>query len=711
MLLQKAIIVNFRNLENVTIPFERFSALVGPNNIGKSSILQALEFIFAQTNARNVQISKADFLDPSKPIVIDAILGDINSEDAAAFYHDDGLINPINKTIRIRFVSTWSSVEQDVRNECYFIRDDLPDTQQRVADFYANYKQAVPFFLISSDRLASQEIGLTKNRDLGRVLRIYSSDYLKPLATLRSEIQTACKKIQDEKVNWIDFPNNEYDLFEKEVMEIIKIIQNDFSQQLTRDAIASFDQQLDTILQNWPSTSHDLVEFNSNNSDKPYFKLLQIIIEKTPILIRRARVQLSLHDLRSGILEERSFEEMNLGFKEIFDEMLPDQKLGISLFSIQDDDLISQVTVDFDERSILANGSGYQSMFVIGLKLVRTLAQLRFSEDTNVRNFVLCIEEPENHLHPHMQRHFINFLKKVQSLWEKDGYQLQIIITTHSPSIVCRYKPSELIHLRKFKGVVQANKWGSDDLVEIVQLQESDPSKQGNVQHQLEICLEYFMERYADVFFSNLVIVVEGFSEEGAVPIWASKLSNPFDFDQLGVCFLNTQGDQMKYYLRILEAFHLDFVVLYDKGDKHEIEWLDKQLVFPTNGKAFEKSLLLSAKLENLIEALVEIDFSTNNERRLADIMHRIGTFSGVIEWGDVVSKLKNEQIQTEDYEKLKCTIFKGLTKRKSLLLGRSIAKHTEESEIPENIRSMFVFSRKLINSKMEKSNDVKNAG
>ena len=711
MFLQKAIIVNYRNIKNVTVVFDKLSALVGPNNIGKSSILQALEYIFGQTNARNVQILKVDFMDPSKPIVIDAILGDINSDDAAVFYHDDGLINPINKTIRIRFVATWSSVEQDVLNECYFIRDDLADNQQRVTDFYANYKQAVPFFLISSDRLASQEIGLTKNRDLGRVLRIYSSDYLKPLATLRSEIQVACKKIQNEKVNWIDFPNNDWDLVEKEVVEITKLIQNDFTQILTRDSIASFDQKLHNILENWPKISHGLDEFIPNNNDKPYIILLQIILEKIPILIKRARIQLSLHDLRSGILEEQSFEKMNQGFKEIFNEMLPDQKLGVSLFSIQDDDLISQVSVDFDERSILANGSGYQSLFVIGLKLVRTLAQLRFSENTNLRNFVLCIEEPENHLHPHMQRHFVNFLEKVQSLWEKDGYHLQIIITSHSPSIVCRFKPSELVHLRKFEGDVQANKWGDDDLMKIVQLQESAVSKQGKVQQQLEQCLEYFMERYADVFFSNLIIVVEGFSEEGAVPVWASKLTDPFDFDHFGVCFLNTQGGKLKYYLRILESFHLDYVVLYDKGDKHEIEWVDEQLVFPTNGKAFEESVILSANLENLIEALIEVESSTTNETRLADIRYRIVSLSEVADWDDVINKLKTKQIPPGDIENLQKTIFNGLTSRKSLFMGRSIAKHTGENEIPENIKSMFMFSRKLIHSKMEKINGVNNAG
>jgi len=703
MLLQKAIIKNYRNLENVLVPFEQFSVLIGPNNIGKSSILQSLEYVFSQTNARNVQVTKADFLDPSKPIFIDVIIGDIDEEDAAVFYHDDGIINPQNKTIRIRFVSTWSSVEQDVQNECYFVRDDLPESQERVTDFYTNYKQATPFFLISSDRLASQEIGLTKNRDLGRVLRIYSSDYLKPLATLRAEILTACKKIKEEKVNWVYFPADEYALVENEIKEITKLIQNDFGQQLTRETAPSYAEQLGKISGNWPNVSSNLAKFIPDNLDKPYIKFIQIILEKTPILVKRAQVQMSLHDLRSGILEERRFEEMNMGFKTIFDEMLPDQKLGVSLFSIQDDDLISQVSVDFDERSILANGSGYQSMFVIGLKLVRTLAQLRFSQDINIRNFVLAIEEPENHLHPHMQRHFVNFLKRVQALWLKEGYRLQVIVTTHSPSIVCRYKPSELIHLKKEGDIVQASKWNSDTLYKTIQAQEPDVDKYRDVQQQLELCLERLLEQYADVFFSNLIIVVEGFSEEGAIPVWASKLLEPFDFDRLGVCFLNTQGDRIKFYLRVLEALHLDYVVLFDSGDKHGIEWVDKKKVFPTNEKAFEESVIASAKTTNIIEALLEIDTTASSSKRLSDIRQRIVSFSGIKNWEDVISLINTNSISDEDIGKLQCEILKWLSKRKSLFLGRSIAKHTSESEIPKNIKSMFFYSRELINAKLGK--------
>ena len=707
MLLKEARIQNYRNMKDVTVPFGQFSALVGPNNIGKTSILQALEYVFAPMNVRNVQIAKTDFMDPSKPIEIDVVFEDINNDDAAIFYHDEGLINPIDKTIHIRFISTWSSAEQDVYNECYFIRNDLPENQQRVTDFYTKYKQAVPYFLISSDRLASREIGLTKYSDLGRVLRIFSSDYLKPLATLRSEIQNATNKIENEKENWIDFPNDQYDTVVELIVKVFEIIPNDFPKQLNKASIFSLDNQLDEVNENWAELSAPLYEFITQNPETPYIKYTQTIIEKVPILIKRARVQLSLFELRTGILEERRFEEMNYGFQEIFREMLPDQDFNLSLFSIQDDELINQVSVDFDEKSILATGSGYQSMFVVGLKLVRTLAQLRFSEDIHVSNFVLGIEEPENHLHPHMQRHFINFINKIQKLWKKEGYQLQIIITTHSPSVVSRFEPFNLTILQKKDEMIKATQLKKEELESISKKHEQNITDLGKFQQQLQLCLEVLLEQYADVFFSNLVVVGEGFTEEGAIPIWASKLSNPIDFDRLGLCFLNAEGSRLRYYLRLLEAFGLDFVLLCDSGDNHDIQWVDSQLIFPTKQKAFEKEIMSSARITNLIKALIDAAPHISNENRMSNLKGQISAFSKIDSLEGLIEHLEKEPLPQQDYKKLCDEIFRALQKHKGLFLGRCIAKYTNEDEIPDNIQAMFKYARNQINTKTDRGYDV----
>ena len=103
------------------------------------------------------------------------------------------------------------------------------------------------------------------------------------------------------------------------------------------------------------------------------------------------------------------------------------------------------MSVDVGGFPILGHGSGYQGIFVVGLKLMRTLSQLIVTEGQDIRNFILAIEEPEVHLHPHMQRHLMNSLRRLQHLWGEKGYHLQILVTTHSPSVVGRVTPYELV--------------------------------------------------------------------------------------------------------------------------------------------------------------------------------------------------------------------------------------------------------------------------
>ena len=167
MRLKKTAIKNFRNFDEITVQLEDFSVIIGPNNVGKTNFLQAIEYVFSPTSARNVRVNKQDFRDPARPLVVEVVFSELTEPDKAAFYYDEGLINPVSNTITIRFESAWSSVEQDVWNECYFVRDDLPKEEERITDFTQRFKQLVPFFAIPSSRSAVQEISLSRNRDFG----------------------------------------------------------------------------------------------------------------------------------------------------------------------------------------------------------------------------------------------------------------------------------------------------------------------------------------------------------------------------------------------------------------------------------------------------------------------------------------------------------------------------------------------------------------
>ena len=69
---------NYRGLRDVTIPLSRFGCLIGENNSGKSSLLQALSLFFSGT-----KLEPSHFFDGFKPIRIAVTFEGIGDADLA----------------------------------------------------------------------------------------------------------------------------------------------------------------------------------------------------------------------------------------------------------------------------------------------------------------------------------------------------------------------------------------------------------------------------------------------------------------------------------------------------------------------------------------------------------------------------------------------------------------------------------------------------
>src|SRR6266436_4030108 len=78
MRLAELSITNYKALKEVTIPLSRFGCLIGENNSGKSSFLQALSLFFSGT-----KLAASHFFDESQPIRIAVTFKDIDEADLA----------------------------------------------------------------------------------------------------------------------------------------------------------------------------------------------------------------------------------------------------------------------------------------------------------------------------------------------------------------------------------------------------------------------------------------------------------------------------------------------------------------------------------------------------------------------------------------------------------------------------------------------------
>jgi len=97
---------------------------------------------------------------------------------------------------------------------------------------------------------------------------------------------------------------------------------------------------------------------------------------------------------------------------------------------------------------VALNGLGYNNLIYISLLLAKmqSNAKADFMGSSNVKAFsVLAIEEPEAHLHPQMQYQFLEFLRNNIV----DKHVKQVFVTSHSPSLVATVKLDELCCLHR----------------------------------------------------------------------------------------------------------------------------------------------------------------------------------------------------------------------------------------------------------------------
>jgi putative ATP-dependent endonuclease of the OLD family len=155
---------------------------------------------------------------------------------------------------------------------------------------------------------------------------------------------------------------------------------------------------------------------------------------------------------------------------------------------------------------------------------------------------LLAVEEPENHVAPHYLGRIMKLLRRVS---ESD--RGQVVLSSHSPSILSRVEPEEVRHLR-------TNTSDRTTAINSIELPEKEDE-----QHKF---IREAVRAYPELYFARFVVFGEGDSEEIVIPRLAEARGVPIDASFVSVVPLG--GRHVNHFWRLLKQLEVPYVTLLD---------------------------------------------------------------------------------------------------------------------------------------------------
>lgn len=650
MLLYKAHIENFRNIDHININFTDFNVLIGENNIGKTNILTAINKVLS----KNIYFIEDDFKVLEKPIIIELSFNNLSSEDKAVFFDFEGLYNPEDEDITIKTIGTWRSTIGNADISVNFIRKDLDETEQEVKPVTKSFKKTLGSLYISAHRNYSKNMD---SKGIFELLRLFAPYQAMPLDSLKQEMIEEFRNLNE--------MNYEFSL-----------------------------DEIESLLQNNEMLSDPLLnklKKNKEDSD-PVSEICDKLLKCNDIYSKKIKINNDLLEFNENHKENYNLTEIEDNVNSFFSTFLNNDKLKFDMMPTEDIELLKNISMDISGNSILKQGDGYQNFIDLLINLSK-LIKIKNSNEVDRCNFIVMIEEPETHLHPHMQRNFIKSLKEFRELFEKRNIYIQFFISTHSPYIVSNLNIPELNIIRKNENNIISVKLEEDYIQKICLEAYSETSCKSNSKKRIKDAINTLLN-YSDVFFSKGVILCEGKTDFGAIPTIASKLG--YNLDQYGITLLKVDGSgNLPLYLSVLKMFKIPAYSIIDADKKEDYGNLPNISFIGEDSRrngAFELEFYKNAPHYKIYKAL-DFIYPSRSRRRIEQIKEIIPDFEGFNNLNETSEELFNRYKENSKYRKL---VIGFMKKEKDTYFGKALAEELEPSEIPPIFKEAFENAIKL---------------
>jgi len=371
----------------------------------------------------------------------------------------------------------------------------------------------------------------------------------------------------------------------------------------------------------------------------------------------------------------------------------PANTVSLTPFTKKVKDLNKGININYSEFSMDYHGMGTRSWSsLLVLKSFLNIQSKRFVNADKVYFPIMAVEEPESHLHPNAQ-------KKLYT--QITGIAGQKIVSTHSNYVAGCGQLKEIRSLCKRGSKVAVNKIDETVL-------ESE---------EIRKISRYVVNTRGELFFSKVILLCEGETEEQALPLLVKKF---FDKDvvEMGIDVVGIGGGGNYYpFIHFAEALDINWYILSDgeaailkkikkdvkklKGVQGDVDLNDYQNIkYFDDGKNFE-DYLISCGYQEEIESCLTTLLGTSIEDAMA------------LKQGRPRGRVKTDQVcvtchqnifvdQIRDYE------GEGgrLIALKDLLAGAkpkyanplSVLIAESEKELPPKIAELFTEIRKVLN-------------
>jgi AAA15 family ATPase/GTPase len=206
------------------------------------------------------------------------------------------------------------------------------------------------------------------------------------------------------------------------------------------------------------------------------------------------------------------------------------------------------------------NGLGYNNL--INIYMLIRLIKIQKGKDFRI----LCLEEPEAHLHPAMQYKLFKYLSKLD---ETDALNQQIFVTTHSSNISAVAGIDNMFMLSYYRDDENSD-CCQQSLTEQFKDRDDTNKNKANAKAHLTKFLDVTR---SDMLFADKVILVEGIAEKLLMPSFMDKCGCAYEDENISIVEIG--GKHFEHFVELFNGNAVKKKVLCITD--RDFKWIDAQ--------------------------------------------------------------------------------------------------------------------------------------